>query len=120
MAKFRRIKARRAFSGFRSKRSRSGKGSSDVLGLALAGAIYGVGRPYVEGVMPDAVSSALGGYGDEAVLGTVGYFAAKGKLGSNSMIKNLGKAALIIESARVASSFTSTSSGSSTSSDGWN
>lgn len=121
MAKFRKVRTRRSFSGFRKRRSGS-KGGSDVLGLALAGAVYGASRPYIEGVMPTQITSALGGYGEEAVLGTAGYFAAKGKFGNNSMVKNLGKAVLVIEAARVAGSFTAgTGSGStSTGTDGWN
>ena len=52
--------------------------------------------------MPAQVSSFAGGFGDELALGTIGFFAAKGKLGKNQMIKDLGKAVLVIESARVA------------------
>jgi len=84
------------------KRYGSSKGSTNVITLALAGAVYGVGRPYIENMIPSQVSNFAGGYGDELILGTAGYFMAKGKLGNNSMIKDLGKAVLVIESARIA------------------
>lgn len=122
MARFRK-RVKRVFAGFKKRRSsRSNGGGSDATGLILAGALYGAGRPYIERVMPSQISNALGGYGDEAVLGVAGYFAAKGKLGNNKLIKNIGKAALVIESARVAGSFTAgmTNQSTTSSGDGWN
>lgn len=102
MARFRKV--RRTAKRFGRAYSRAGrsKGNTNVITLALAGAVYGVGRPYIENMIPEQVSSFANGYGDELILGTAGYFMAKGKLGNNSMIKDLGKAVLVIESARIA------------------
>jgi len=120
MAKKRFFKRRTARIGTRKAYRRSGKSSENVLNLALGAAIYGFGRPYLEkAIAPITDKIPLGGYADEVVLGTVGYFAAKGKLGSNSMIKNIGKAMLVIEAARIGANvggniISSTNSGSST------
>jgi len=103
MARFRKMRSRARSFGKRYKRAGSSKGSSNVLTLAIAGAVYGVGRPYIANMIPSSVSNFANGNGDELVLGTLGYFMAKGKLGSNSMIKDAGKAILVIESARIAS-----------------
>lgn len=102
MARFRKMRSKARSFGKAYKRYGRSKGSTNVITLALAGAIYGVGRPYIEKIIPSQVSNFAGGYGDELVLGTAGYFAAKGKLGNNQMIKDLGKAVLVIEASRIA------------------
>jgi hypothetical protein len=103
MARFRKMRSRSRSFGKRYSRAGNSKGSTNVITLALAGAVYGVARPYVSKLIPDSVSNFAGGNGDELILGTLGYFMAKGKLGSNSMMKDAGKAILVIESARIAS-----------------
>lgn len=96
-------KARRSFGGFRRRASKSGS-TENLLITAAAAGVYGATRPYIEQwIQPVTSKIPLGGYADEVALGTLGYFMAKGKLGSNKFVKSAGKAMLIIEAARVGS-----------------
>jgi len=109
--RFRRKARSRRSGGFMKARSRrsSGSGTGALLGVAAAAAVYGFGRPYLEkAISPVTSKIPLGGFADEAVLGAVGYFAAKGKFGNNKIVKNIGMAMLVIESARVGSAVGST------------
>lgn len=107
-----------------TRRTRSGRSSSGIkpMDVIIGAAIYSFARPYVVSVIPTQVSSALGGYGDEAALGTLGYFTADGKLGKNKTIRGIGYGALVIETSRVVSGMagdTSTKSGSTSTYGGW-
>jgi len=99
---------RGSFRGF-SKRSRSSGSSSENLMLVGAGAVaYGALRSKVEQMIAPLTSKIpIGGaYVDEIVLGTAGYFMAKGKmpvLGNNKYAKAIGKAVFIVECTRVGS-----------------
>jgi hypothetical protein len=118
MARFRR-KARRMFRGFKRGYRRHGSHSgTNMITIGLMAAAYGAFRPKIETIIPAQVSSALGGYGDEVLLGGIGYLAAKGKLGNSPIIKNAGMAIFVTEAVRVGSGVgaglmgtTSTSSG---------
>jgi len=121
MAK-RRMGKRGSFKGgfrkFGRRASRSGSTENlMIVGIAAAG--YGFGRPYLEKLIAPVTSKipVVGQYADEVVLGTVGYLAAKGKLGSNKYIKAIGKAMFIVEATRVGSSIGSGMISSSTTSD---
>lgn len=106
MARFKKMRryTRKAAKAY--KRYGRSKGSTNVFTIMAAGAVYGVARPMIEKYIPASVSGFAGGYGDELLLGTAGYMAAKGKLSNNAFIKDLGKAVLVIESARVANALT--------------
>jgi len=111
--------------GKRARFSRKGKSGENIMMLALASAAYGFGRPYLEKLIaPVTEKLPLGGYADEIVLGTAGYFMAKGKISSNPMVKNVGKAMLVIEAARLGANvggnlIAGTSSSSSSNSASW-
>ena len=93
-----------SFRGFarRSRRS-AGSSSENLVITGVAAAAYGAMRPKVEQwIAPITSKLPIGGeYVDELALGTLGYFAAKGKLGSNKYMKAAGKAVFMIECARL-------------------
>lgn len=97
-------KASRAFKSYRRNVSRSGS-NANLMTTAVAAAVYGAVRPKVEQVLNPYTSKlpVVGNYGDEIVLGGLGYMMAKGKLGKNKLIKSAGNAMLVIEAARVGS-----------------
>lgn len=96
------------------------------MGIVAAGALYGAGREWMSDKLAPITSKVPAGqYADEVVMGTIGYFLMKGKIPMLNKIplsREFGRAALIIESARVgagvtngmltSSSVTATSSGS--------
>jgi len=104
MAKKRRIGKKGSFRGFTRRSSkRSGSSGENLMVAGVAAAAYGAMRPKIESwVQPVTSKLPIGGeYVDELALGTLGYFAAKGKLGSNKYIKAAGKAMFMIEAARI-------------------
>jgi hypothetical protein len=111
MAK-RRSKSRskaRSFSFSRKKSRRSSRGSGggsvNMTGLLIGAAVYGAGREFASDKL-SVISNKLpfGELADEVTLGTLGYFMAKGKIPMINRIpysKDIGKAALTIEAARI-------------------
>jgi len=103
----RRFGKKGSFRGFsrRSSSRSSGSSNSELMTIGIAAAAYGVGRPYLENLVQPVTSKIpiFGDYVDEVALGALGYFAAKGKFGSNKWIKAAGKAMFIVEATRVGS-----------------
>jgi len=100
----RRVFARAKSSFKRASRSRSSsKSSGNIMNLMLTGALYGAVRPYIAQAVSPLTSKipVVGNYADEAGMGVIGYFAAKGTFGNQ--FKEVGKAALIIEAAQIGS-----------------
>ncbi len=116
----RRITRRTRSTAF-TKRSRSKGNNADLTGLMVGAIAYGAGREYISNaILPLTNKIPLGGYADEAILGIMGYVFARGKLLNSKFTKNLGRAMLTIESARVGSGMTSGITNTSQSSeDGW-
>jgi hypothetical protein len=102
--KTRRMGRKGSFRGF-ARRARSSGSSENLMLVGGAAALYGASRPYIEQAIAPFTSKIpiVGQYADEAVLGAAGFFAAKGKFGSNKYLKAAGKAVFIIECARVGS-----------------
>lgn len=104
MAKRRRMGRKGSFRGFSRRSSRrSGSSSENLVMTGIAAAAYGAMRPKVEQwIQPITSKLPIGGeYVDELALGAAGYFAAKGKFGSNKYLKSAGKAVFMIECARL-------------------
>lgn len=99
----RRVFARAKSSFKRASRRRSSSSNSNVMNLMLTGALYGAVRPYIAQAVSPLTSKipVVGNYADEAGMGVIGYFAAKGTFGNQ--FKEVGKAALIIEAAQIGS-----------------
>lgn len=99
--------AKRRSGGFKkfAKRASKSGSSENLMVLGLAAGAYGFARPYVEQwIAPVTSKIPIGGqYVDELALGTLGYFAARGKFGSNKYMKAAGKAVFMIEAARIGS-----------------
>lgn len=110
MARRKASRKRRYFGGFKRSVRRSGSSENLMLTMAAAAA-YGALRPKVEQwVAPVSAKIPIAGsYTDEVLLGTAGYFLAKGKfpLVKGRMARSVGKAVLIIEAARVGSGVSS-------------
>lgn len=131
MAKKRFRFAKRAKKAFKSYRRSVGKSGStaNLMTTALCAGVYGAARPYIEQTINPYTSKipVVGNYADELVLGTAGYFLAKGKMPflKGKVARSAGLAILTIESARVGSGLaqgmmpSSTSSQSNFNSDGW-
>lgn len=108
MARKRKMRARvrGAFRGFKKRASKSGSTENLVVTMIAAGA-YGALRPKIESVITPYTSKipVIGNYGDEAVLGLAGYLLASGKMPmvNGKVARSVGKAMLVIESARVGS-----------------
>ena len=84
------------------KKSYSKNRSMKPESVILPAGVYGGLRERLSKLLAPFTSKIpLGTIADEAALGTIGYLAAKGKLGNNKMIKQVGLAALTIESARI-------------------
>jgi len=106
--------ARRSTKFARRAYRAAGKGQPSLLTSALFGAGYGAIRPFaaqLTNYVPDG--GMLGSMKDEVVLGTAGYLAAK--YGSG-IVRNLGRTALIVESASAGAQISSGLTGTSTSS----
>jgi hypothetical protein len=107
----RRSSSSRRFGGFRKVSRRSGRSSFGGGDLAVVGgaAVYGAAREWLsEKLQPitQPVAGVAGGYADEVVLGIAGYLMSKGKiplLNKVPMSRDIGRAALIIEAARIGS-----------------
>lgn len=101
MARKKRVVRRRRVT--RSAPRRRSTRKKDNLGATiLLSGLYGAAREKLDSLAaPITEKIPLGAYSSEAVLGVAGYFAAKGKFGNNKMIKEFGKSALVVESARV-------------------
>jgi len=98
----------RSYFKAKSKSRKTGSSSANEMGLIVGGAVYGVGRSYAEQLIAPLTNNLgmLGDYADEAVLGVTGYFMSKGKIPLINKVpysKEIGKAMLVIESARVGS-----------------
>lgn len=82
------------------RRSSSGSGKENLINTAMYAAAYGGVRERISNFLAPYTSKVpLGTIGDEVVLGGVGYFLAKKS--KNKMLKGIGRAALVIEAARV-------------------
>ena len=77
------------------------KGTYGLAGLAISAAIYGAGREKVsQAVLPISQKMGLGSYSDEVGMGILSFVVAKYTKG---MLKQIGKAGLTIEAARIGS-----------------
>lgn len=98
MARFRR-RARRSAPARRSfARARARSGNINPATIVLPAMIYGGIRAKVSSLVNQYIPGVLGQYTDEVVLGVAGYYLAKKNTG---MLRNIGLAALTIESASV-------------------
>lgn len=86
-----------------TRRKSSNSSNKGIMNLMLTGALYGAVRPYIAQAVSPLTSKipVVGNYADEAGMGVIGYFAAKGTFGTQ--FKEVGKAALIIEAAQIGS-----------------
>jgi len=75
------------------------------MALVIGAGIYGAGREYVSDKLSPITSKVpLGDLADEATMGVLSYFVAQGKIPLVNKIpysKEIGKAGLTIEAARV-------------------
>lgn len=95
--RFKRVRARNS-SSFRARRGRSSS-SLNPMSLIVGGALYGAVRQYASNALQPVTSMIpLGNIADEVVLGTAGYLLATKTSG---MLKDVGRAALTIEAARI-------------------
>lgn len=109
-----RTSARRSarFSVRRGRKS-SGGGFGGDMALIGGAALYGAGREVLSdwlSPITTKVAGVAGDYADEAVLGAIGYFMAKGKIpGVNRLplTREVGRAMLTVEAARIGSSLAS-------------
>lgn len=103
MARFRRKASRRSF-GFKKAR-RSGRSSSGLtpMNVLLAGAVYGLARPYVANVLPNMFSVGPVD-SDNVIIGAAGYY---GMRKGNGLVKALGAVALGSEAGIIANRLTS-------------
>jgi len=108
--RFKRRSSRRSFKAF--KRRSSGRRSSGIGGdvAVIGGALaYGAGREWLSQKLSPVtaqVAGVAGQYADEAVLGFAGYLMAKGKIpliNKVPMSREIGRAMLVVEAARVGS-----------------
>jgi len=75
------------------------KGTSMGWGFLLGAGLYGAGREKVSNFLaPYTNKIPLGNITDEVVMGTLGYFAMKKGSG---IVRDVGKAAMTIEAARI-------------------
>lgn len=103
-------KARRARVAPRSFRRARRSGSSsgaNVMGIAIGGMAYGAGREYVsQKLAPLTAKIPAGELADEVGMGILSWALATGKIpviNKYSVTKDIGRAGLAIESARVGS-----------------
>lgn len=109
MAKFRK-KVKRVFARYKKSVRRPGS-SANLLTTALAAGVYGAGRQKIEEYIAPYTSKMpiAGNYTDEVVLGTLGYFMAKGKIPffKGKLARSAGTAIVTIEAARIGSGIVS-------------
>ena len=99
MAKRRRKSGRRTFASYFKRKGKSRSGNRESVQSTMMGAaIYGAVRMPVAKYIDKWTSYVPYGIGDELALGVVSYIAAKKGSG---LIKNVGKAGLVIETARI-------------------
>ena len=85
--------------------------------LIIPAAVYGAGRQYLSGLAQPLTSKIpLGEYADEAVFGVAGYLLAKKGKG---MIRDIGKAMLIVEAASIGHQVASKTLNGGTATGGW-
>lgn len=110
MARFRRkAKVRRSFSFSAKRARRSGKSGNGAMWGGMLGAfVYGGVREYASDKLRGITGNFLGGIpgdiGDEVVMLGVSYLAAKGNIpliGKMKLVQDMGKAGVLIESARL-------------------
>lgn len=97
-----RRKGRRSSGG--KKKSSGFKGAALTTGAIVGAMAYGAGRQYVSDKLSNYVPNFAGEWTDEVVMGMLSYFMAKGKIPLLDKIpysKEIGKAGLAIEAARV-------------------
>ena len=103
MARFRKKKSKRSYYGRRSRRRSSKSSGLSAMDYALAGAVYGVARPIVSGMIPPMFE-----FGpvdsDNAILGGAAFFGLKK---GSKMIKAISAVTLAGEVAQVAAKATS-------------
>jgi len=93
-------KTRKVYVKSKSKRRSAPK--FNLMAQVLSAGIYGALRGRASQMLSPITSRVpMGQYADEAVMGTLSYFMAKGKLGAQ--FKKVGMAGLHIESAMVGS-----------------
>jgi hypothetical protein len=91
MAKYKHFRSRGGFRGFKKSRHHSGVSSGITpTNMALAGAVYGVGRPFVANLLPSMFN--LGGVDSDNVLLGVGGWLLASK--SKGLLKAIGLMAL--------------------------
>lgn len=104
---FRKIRrARAAPRSFRRAR-RSGSSGANVMGIAIGGMAYGAGREYVsQKLAPLTAKIPAGDLADEVGMGILSWALATGKIpviNKYNVTKDIGRAGLAIEAARVGS-----------------
>jgi hypothetical protein len=83
----------------KSRRKSTSSGNGGIMALIGGAMIYGAFREKAsDAIQPLTSKIPLGNIADEVVLGAAGYFAAKKGTG---IVKEIGKAALTIEAARI-------------------
>lgn len=99
--------ARARAHSFHRKHHKSSGGSMNLTGLLVGAAVYGAGREFVsDKLQPITSKIPAGDLADEVGLGVLSYFVAKGKVPLVNKIpysKEIGRAGLTIEAARVGS-----------------
>lgn len=104
MARFKRKASRRSFGGFKRKSYRKSGGSSlTPMNVLMAGAIYGLARPYVANILPNMFSAGPVD-SDNIIIGAAGFYGMKK---GNGLVKALGAVALGSEAGIVANRATS-------------
>lgn len=98
MARFKRKARRSSFARRSYARSRARSKGISPASVILPAMVYGGVRAKISALVNQYVPGVLGQYTDEVVLGLAGYWLAKKQSG---MLRNIGLAALTIESASV-------------------
>lgn len=98
MARFRRKRSRRASRSPKFRRSRGGSKGITPMDAMLAGAIYGVARPFAANVIPDILPNIGPVSSDNMVIGAASWWASKQ---SNKLIKAIGTVGLAAETSMV-------------------
>lgn len=97
MARRKTARARRSFSFKRSTRRSPPSGGNPLMGIVLPSFAYGAVRPTLKNfAQPVTAMLPLGDNSDEVVFGLAGYLLMKH---SSGFLRDIGKAALYVESA---------------------
>ncbi len=91
VSNFVRARTRRQFS-----RKSGSSGGNVMMDIVAPSAVYGAVRSKASSLITGIIGAPLGDYTDEVALGVLGWFAMKQ---GNGFIKNLGRAAITVESA---------------------